>query len=277
MQEEKVGMIFTQQGVPVQLAADYQKVLDTRWRFLDIELEQEVGFTRAESGSSHYWVQKLCTHNLGYLPAFTYRQISLNTGSLNLLEFTPTIIATKNAIYLRNLFVSGDSTDAIILKAYVRVFACDILKTYQAPKELATPTSKPAYPKSGIKILKNGGNINSEELSDYAINTLGKALAIQQTGLAESNAATSFILTITHGLGYPPTYFLARYETAAEFQQTTVFANPLPGEDYIQAMDVASGANVFADSNQIKIKGSQSILGGKFGFIITKEPVELAI
>ena len=268
----EAGMIFAQEGVSVQRAADYQKVMDSRWKFLDIQMEQEVVISHADSGSTHWWVEKLMDHNLGYLPAFTFRQISLNGPR------SATIIATKRSIYARSLFVSGDPTTPIILKGYVRVFACDILKPYAAPVDFFVPTAAPSYPSVGIKMLvRPGGNIRSNEMSDFAIHTKAKALAIQQTGMSEATVANSGTLTITHGMGYPPTYFLARYETAADFKASTVFNNPLPNDDYLYAMDVASGAHVTANTTQVIVKGAQAALLGKFAYLITKEPAELAV
>lgn len=270
------GIIVTQQGVDVRIAADYQKVMDTRWRFLDIALEQEFTVSHADSGGTHYWIEKICDHGLGYLPAFYFRTISIDYGGLNPGFYNGEIIATKSAVYWRNLYVSGDPTAPIKLKLFVRVFACDISTEYQAPINFIVPASPVQEPDIGIKVLKGTGDIRSTELSNFSIDSQGKALAIQQTGTRSANAGTSFTLTIVHGMGYPPTYFLAPLQSVADFKAHTSFANPL-NEPIIRPMTIAPIAKVFSTSTTLSATGVQSALSGDFAFLITKEPTELAV
>lgn len=274
--DEDTGIIVSQQGVDVAIAADYQKVIDSRWRFLDILNEAEGTISHADSGSTKYWAEKLLDHNLGYLPAFTFRQKALDLGSLTPAFYGGVIIATTKSIYWRNLYVSGDPTTPIKLNYFLRVFSCDISTEYQAPIDLIVPGNPVQEPDVGVKILTELGDIRTPELSQFTVNTRGKAFAIQQAGTRVANSTNSFTMTILHKLGYPPTYFLARLQSAAEFKATTIFTDPI-GQDYIFPTLVPAAARITADTNQIVMKGAQSALQGRFAFLITKEPQELAV
>jgi len=276
MADPTSGVIVTQQGVDVVIAADYQKVVDTRWRFLDIQFEQEFTISHADSGATHWWVEKLFDHNLGFLPAFNYRAISLDNGGNSFVTINNSllqIIATDTSVYLRNLYVSGDPTTPIVLKCFIRLYNLDITTEYAAPISFGVPGAPVLEPDIGIKILTNEGDINSTDLSKFTIDTKGKAFAIQQTGVRTA-ASPDYSLTIDHHLGYPPTYFLAQVKRANEWN--SVFKDPL-GVDTIFPMVVPFGARIVADTNNVIVKGSQSALAGSYAFLITKEPTELAV
>jgi len=271
--DEKSGLIVDQAGVSVRSAADYQKTIDSRWKFLDIAFEQEFEMVHADSGATHWWIEKLLDHNLGYLPAFTYRQITLDLGGLNPLFFAPEVIATSRSIYFRTRYVSGDPTTPMRIKGFLRVFAQDITAEFLAPVEFITPSTQPGLSTVGMKILKNqGAGINSHEMSDFSINTSAKALAVHRTGLVTTDATG--LLSINHRLGYPPTIFLARFIKPADW--TSVFANPIT-ENVVQAMNPAAGAKVSATTNDVFVRGAQSVLVGTWAYLITKEPAELAV
>jgi len=275
MADPTSGIVVTQQGVDVAIAADYQKVVDTRWRFLDIQLEQEFKMSHADSGGSHWWVEKLFDHNLGFLPAFTERPISLDNGGNTFITLNGglQIVSTTKSIYVRNLYVSGDPTTPIVLKCFIRLFNLDITTEYRAPATFAVPGAPVQEPDIGIKILTNGGDITSTDLSKFTIDTKGKAFAVQQTG-TRTAVSPDFSLTINHNLGYPPTYFLAPINRASEW--TSIYADPL-GVDVILPMTVPAGARITADTNNVIMKGAQSALHGSSAFLITKEPTELAV
>lgn len=276
MSADDVGIIVTQQGTPVDTAADYQKVIDTRWRFLDIEIEQEFTISHADSGSTHWWVEKICDHKLGYLPGFYTRTISINYNGYDPTLFNASIVATKDSVYWRGLYVSGDPTTPVTIKILLRLFALDITTPYQAPIDFFVPGAPINEPDVGVKILANQGDINSPELSNFSVNTLGKAFAIQQTGTATAISTTPFSLTITHNMGYPPTYFVAQTQSLAEFKAHTVFANPLP-DPVINALTIFPIAKVQATTTQLIMFGVQAIITGTYAFLITKEPAELAV
>lgn len=275
MDDNNNGIIVTQAGAPVKGAADYQKTIDTRWTFLDILDEREVEISHADSGSTHYWTEKILDHNLGHVAAYTIRVLSLDIGTLNPLFFTPDIVSDSKSIYIRNLFVSGDPTTPIKVKYFVRVFRNDISKEYQAPISIIVPGVQPSRTTSGVKVLKNAsGGMRSNNVDDFSFDTQAKALAVQMTGVRTANAGNSFTVTVNHKLGYPPTAFAAKLEHA--FEWTSSIANPLP-TDLTYPMAAALGAHQTADSQNLVMKGGQGALQGDYCILITKEPAELAI
>lgn len=274
--DTNAGLIVTQNGVPVSGAADYQKTIDTRWTFLDIADEQAFDISHSDSGSTHFWAEKIMDHRLGYLPAFTFRPTVVDGGGSSFFATNYQVIATKNSVYIRNLYVSGDPTTPTRLAGFLRIFACDITTAYQAPIALVQSVAGLTNVGVGVKILTNGGSMNSTNLQDFGIDTEAKALAIQQTGTAVATTANSGTLLINHNLGYPPTYFLAQVQSAAEFAATTIFTNPVP-EGTISPMDTAFGARITADAVNLTMKGVQAALSGTYAFLITKEPAEVAI
>ena len=129
----KSGIQISQEGIPLRRAADYQKILDDRWPFLDIAVEQEFILSKSSFPSATgFWVERVLEHNLGYLPAFTYRNLSYSDnlgGSSSSVE----IVATKTAIYVRDLWISGTPMTRLDMSGFLRVFACDITKEFEAP------------------------------------------------------------------------------------------------------------------------------------------------
>lgn len=268
--DNPTGVEVTQQSVDIHYAPDYQKIVDSRWHFLDIPLELDFSVSHADAGATHYWVEKICDHNLGYLPAFTFRQKTLNLGGSNPLLYSGVLVADKRSIYWRNVYISGNPTTPIVLTGFIRVFACDITATYQAPINLIAPSAA-TPPTTGLKILGSGTDITSTDLSDFSIDTQGKAIAIQQTGISTVDPTTGRG-TIQHNLGYPPTYFLAQIQGANDLGIST---NPLQ-EDVVLNMGVPI-AVITATSTTLVFRGVQSALLGRYAFLLTKEPTELAI
>lgn len=275
MDDNNNGIIVTQQGVAVKGAADYQKTIDTRWTFLDILDEREVEISHADSGSSHYWTEKIIDHNLGYVPAFTIRVLSKDTGTLDPVFFNPNIVGDTKSVWIRNLYVSGDPTTPIKVKYFIRVFKNNIAKEYSAPVSIIVPGNQPSRTTNGVKVLKNAGaSMRSNNVDDFSIDTQAKALAVQMTGIRTADPNNSFAVTINHKLGYPPTVLAAKLTHPSEW--VSVFANPLP-VDLTLPLSAVSGARQTADSQNVIMRGAQSALRGDYCILITKEPAELAI
>jgi len=270
------GIQISQEGRPIDRAPDYQKTLDSRWRFLEIAYEFEYEFTRAESGGDHLWVQKILDHDLGFHPAFTHRWISDTSSHRS--QGNRNVIATKDAIYIQDLFLSGDSTAAFTRKGYLRVFACGILLPYQAPLEFIVPgKSSVGVPRMSVRTLKDGRkNINSHDMADFSQDSgRAKSLAIQLTGAYDRNPLDGLV-TVTHNIGYPPTYFMSPYVTAADYATISAFPSPLVGEDWVYPMDAGPFSLTQATNTQLVINAG-AIFTKRLGILITKEPAELAV
>lgn len=270
------GFIVSQEGVPVNRAADYQKVIDDRWPFFDIAIEREVQMDKADwPSSSSWWVRELVSHDLGYIPAFQVREISV-AGAESLRDNSNDVIATKNKIYLKGLYISGDPTTPLRIRYLIRIFAVEIAKELSYPVEVITPRSRARARRYGVKALDPDnplGRINDSDITNFALHTNAKALAVQKTGLVDA-VAPNFLLTINHNMGYPPTYYLAKYNRPAD--HLGVFANPLPNDDWVLPLNGSVVGIVTATTTQLSVRGAQAALGGTYAYLILKDPAETA-
>jgi hypothetical protein len=180
------GIQISQEGVPLSRAADYQKVLDDQWPFLDIFLEKEIQVSKSDwPSSTAWWVYELAEHNLGYLPGFTFKEngTSLITGDTS-------VIATDKKIYLRGLWVTGDPTTPLDIRIFIRVFAVDITKEYQYTGERIAPQPRVSAKKYGVKIVDPrdpNSRMGDQEMSSFSLNTNAKALGVFKTGIQDIN------------------------------------------------------------------------------------------
>lgn len=269
------GLQISQEGIPINRAADYQKVLDDRWPFLDIVIERDIDVTKADwPAASGYWTVEVLRHDLGYLPAFKFREYT------NLLSSTysdKVIIATKTSIYIRGLFILGDPTTAIRIQGKLRVFACPVAEEFSAPINHYEPRPKKDAYDYGVKILKHGSRIRSKDASDFSLNTDAKALSIQQTGVVMPDVDGHLI--ITHNMGYPPTFMIAYLERYSAW--SSGYANPLPEQDCIHPLNNRTEyGSTIAKSNvttaTLDLAGAQAALTRSHAYLIIKDPVEVA-
>lgn len=190
MADPRYGIVISQQGIPVKRAADYQKVLDDRWPFLDIEYEVEVPVEvrLVDSGANFYWSVEIFEHNLGFLPAFTYRVVSGQiygdspNGEIEL-------VATNRSIYLKGYFYTG-GTASWNFKVFLRVYNRDITQEFEYKTEVPDPLAKRDSRKYGARVLKDGvspAKFTGDEMSDFSLHNNAKVLAIQQTGVLDLN------------------------------------------------------------------------------------------
>lgn len=279
-QMTEYGVQISQEGVPIGRGGDFQKVIDHRWPYLDIALEKRDAFVRTGFGPTQgYWLVEIAEHNLGYIPAVRFRELSFSSnpsgGPPDYDIIRPKVVATKNKVYLRGLWTSGFATYTTMELSYsLTVFACDITTNVQYPIETPAPAPRSSAGKYGIKVLdydQVGIDMRSTEMSHYALNSNAKALAIQQTGLYQTNAAEGYAVIVNHGLVYPPTYLIARYEDPSDW--VSAYPNPLPGDDYIYPLNddlIGVSSN---SGTTLTIAGAQAAIIGKFAYVILKDPL----
>lgn len=187
----RYGLQISQAGIPLGRAADYQKQLDDRWPYIDIALESAIEIDVLTWPASTEEFVKLATHDLGYLPLFYFREETEILGFDS--SFGENLIATKHAIYL--VKYSG-GVGPVKIKGMLRVFAVDCSNGYTAPAQDIAPYSAIADTTYGAKVLKRGKRrIDSKSVSDFAINTEAKALAIHRSGIQHINPWADGLLT----------------------------------------------------------------------------------
>ena len=201
MADAEYGISISQDGVPVDRAADYQKVLDSRWKFLEVLLEQtykiELPFRAALAPGTVKAVDTfVTTHGLDDYPAYeaTFTTSGMTENDIGY----PDVIADKSSIYLRQIHSANDII-ATTITLTVRVYNLAIFEEYLAPKELTTLTSGP---ESEIGFLSLDGTVPNLGASDqssvgYSIDTKKKILSVHRTGRVEINTYLDYRLRAT--------------------------------------------------------------------------------
>ncbi len=257
MGSNKYGAVFTQTGVPIKGSAEYQRVLDSRWKFMEIEQSVRINVPIAAVGfGDPYLLIKLVDHNLGYLPAFF--STAQDQGVNNPIAFS-----TDKAIY----YNVSPGTPAGNIVGWVHIFNVDIQQLYKA--EYFKPSNKPdTVSNRGAKFLEDGSKkkLNDEGAEGFSVNTRAKALSIHMTGpYAIDGAGAS--PTLDHGLGYFPTSMIARLQASGH-----VAFNPTTST-VITPLSYPLRATV--TNTTIKFGGVQSVATGNYAYIILKDPAEI--
>lgn len=285
------GFILSQEGVPVSTAADYQKVIDSRWKFLEVAYDTIVdvsytnllahntnGVTGGTLGTNLYTV---INHNLGYVPYFEYEALPNTTAKLGTGIFAPNgsdwvvqnslldlYADTKNIYYsvgyTRQINSAPNTYTGIVrLNLRFKIFAIDIQQEYTAPTPASVAGTSYANTSLGVKILQGGsGTLGGDDPRAFATNTAYKTLSLQKTGTGVISSGSPS-LVITHGAGYPPSFLITRLDTLAD---GTVVSEP--GNKLLMRSQATSSTITFA--------GFQALNAGTYGYIILKDPLETA-
>lgn len=264
------GFIITEEGVDINKAADYEKVVDSRNRIVEVFWEGQIDFTTNIGVPDGYKLLILREHGLGYIPAFEFLwDDSVLDPAFSSNVFVESFSANNKYIYLNYLRVGTTATMRI--KGYLRIYAVPITTEYTAPASFTTAKDYNANKRFGIKALRPAEAIKTmsdDQITDYNLHTTAKALNIHKHGLAPVAATPFPQVTIAHNLGYLPTYFCYQFFTEA----SGAYQNPLNGLDGIQPVVARSAATV----NTLSFGGVQSALAGSLAYLILKDPVRLA-
>lgn len=241
------GIVISQQGIDLKRAAEYQKVLDSRWRFL--EIEKEIVLTIDTNA-----IIRVVDHNLGYLPFFTtvYPDSSLSRHGLTR--------ATSRSVYIDTRF------ETIPFTICVRVFRVDVTSNYTAPVDFQIAAQESEKTPYGVKVLKrdSGRGMDEKNKDFYSLNTRAKALSIHSHGSASASGGQ---ITLQPALGYPPSYFLASTTTVSSGEEAGA-----PAVSEFDALNCVASANAAT----ITFSGAQSALSGSYAYLILKDPAQVA-
>jgi len=286
------GLEVSAQGVPLRNAADYQKVLDTRWEVL--EIENEINLDLTANISQNGWVGNvvtLATHSLGHPAAFEFFPEDTSTHVLRgfgtRAGFTYTyppagftedflLQSDDTGVYLTLPKFSGDAAYSVAVKGLLRIYKNDITTTFKAPVEDVS-TIPATNTKIGARIAKIGHRVNDSASVDYKLNTDARMIGVQSRGLQQVGTVEAGKLTINHDAGYRPTYYTAYYDDHATPNVSGgVYPDPFYGKKTLYPM-VQFFTFAFADSHTITLRGVQSALAGTFAYLILKDPVDLGL
>lgn len=265
------GVVIAQQGINVGRASDYQKVLDSRWKFMDIfeEVDIDISFP-AWSGDTGIVTQKIYSHPIGKLCAFEFwpSSESILPQFVNTFPYN-SLMADETGVFFQT--IRQDLDRAFRIKGKLRQFTLEILEDYAAPTEPIGAQSISVKNKNGAQFLDKSNyntRIGDSGLTGYTMNTAGKQLSIHKHGLAKANVT----LTITHNVGYPPSFLLCR----ADVLEPAFFPSVLDNRRVLRPLR----SNVFmgkSNESTITFRGVQSSLADiEYGYVILKDPAELA-
>lgn len=183
----KYGIQISQEGIPLERAADYQKVLDDKWPFIDIVIDRDITISKTDwPAVTAEWIYEIAEHNLGRTPPFTYRELGTNVINTNQYK----MLATKDKIYLVGRWYTGDPTTPLNIRISLRVFSFDITEEKSYSGEHGTARVRTSARKYGAKVLSPKNvttNFSSQEMSDYSLNSNAKALSLYKTGVQDIN------------------------------------------------------------------------------------------
>lgn len=274
----RYGAKVSQQGVDVTRAADYQKVLDTGWKFVEITHQVSIDVSYS-SWATGYNQIILFEHGLGYRPAFEFMpDPGWSMGNPDVYFNNPNTLfddmkADERYIYIFPIW-NASSTTALRVKGVMRVFNVDITAEYKAPSEAVALEPGSDQTKYGAKIIDvnaRSARMGDTAIQNYSMNTNAKAISLHSTGVRTANAGNSNKLTITHNIGYPPTYYIATLYALAN----GTYTHPKAGITMVGRIKNNIG-RALATNIDIVFTGAQAALNGDYAFMLLKDPVGFA-
>lgn len=225
------GIRFSQEGVPLKRAADYQRVVDERWRVMEVLEEVDVRVNVPEiPGNSGTWVEMtpIYYHGLNYEPAFFASMTNASNDAVQ-MNAPKGIVADKEWIYFyRNIGVYNGSAnpspafnDTIELTVYTLPLTSPYTAETEIPRGGATRESK-----YGIKFLDDTGQSRITDSSP-----LGFSADSQKKTLAVHKHGTYYVSDYLNDRAY-----ITAIDTATNqftFQVDTSQNNPLSNIDWM--------------------------------------------
>lgn len=195
------GIQVSQRGIPVDRAADYQKVLDSRWKFMEVAMEVDTTIVipqapvLAVNGFQRVNIVKHGLTNQGkkFVPAFHGSwlpdpSLPLESGT-NQYDVYPQAALYMDDQYLyfhRTNFaggnISGNPLPAITIKVKAKIYNLDILTEYLAIQEIPTGSGK-APTDVGMTALDGSNSkatVGGTNPDGYSIDTRKKILSIHR-------------------------------------------------------------------------------------------------
>lgn len=191
------GIEVTQRGVGIDKASDYQKVLDSRWLFMEVGLEIDTTFTVPAMGAQTtfgYQRVNIMRHGMtrkgvAFVPAFhaSYKITETYNEYLQVIE----VAADDTWIYFYRSYSNGDTPAAWTVQFKAKVYTLPILEAYLAPIEIA-PLSGKTKSTIGIRSLDgtdSSVDINESSSHGFSIDTRKKILSIHKVVQKKVNYA----------------------------------------------------------------------------------------
>jgi len=277
MENGRYGAVFSQQGIPIQRANDYQKAMDSRWKFLNIHVERYIDVTFNMTGHTTGWKRlKVYGHTLPYAPAFEVILSSMSVSSDAFLtdpgKMSGNLRSFPDGIHYTFFWDSGFNTNTVRIKGFLRVFKLDLREIYKAPSSVLTTAKPQPNARYGAKFLdpnRGGTNINDNTPRSYSLYTPAKQISMHMHGTIKAVAG---VVNLVHEVGYPPSYMLCSAYSKSE----SAVPSALQDDELEFGPLFESYAKAKATADTILFQGVQTSLGTRrFGYVILKDPVEI--
>lgn len=275
------GIAITQEGIDVENASDYQKVLDSRWLFFEVLADLEETITIPDLGTpstNGYQRVNIVRHGATkggrpFVPAFhsgwKREEAFVDFDDQYVYENLCGVAADDEYIYFYRRYLSGYNTPAFTVSVNAKVYNIPILEDYLAPIEVA-PLSFKRDTGIGIRALDSSNattTIESHASTGFSIDTRKKILSIHkvmQKNIDNSGGADDS--RIPHDNTYPPSYMFCSIIDNINGAGQAV--KPLY---HISVVPLVS-----ADNTYLYFKGVQSVYKDHIAVIIIKDPIEVA-
>ena len=278
------GISIAYRGTDIRFASDYSKSVDSRWKFMEVAYENHektidlpyiapgvfgtVGFEQS---------YVIVEHNLGFFPFFEC-QVSVIQGTPAFAQsgsaFTNfRIYSDKNKLYVFPSYQGDYGQAAVKLLVKYRVYNIDIDQEYVAPP-YGQPAANAGNNSTGVRMLDGSQPIDltSKSVEGFSIDTTQKTLSIHSI---HTQYIDNTNYTISHTVGYPPTYFIC--EKANQPFKSYSSGFNIPHRDWtLSAGRIEPFARFEAGNDFISIRGVQAVFQGTYCFIILKDPAEIA-
>jgi hypothetical protein len=226
------GIEISQEGIGVDQASDYQKVLDSRWLSMEVmhEVDVVIDVPAMTSGATNE--QQIITifkHGLSrdghsFVPAFHANWRPEGEYDTYTPEFgygTATLFCDDtNLCFYRPVYASS-TVPAFKLVVQAKIYNLPILEAYQAPTEISIGGGR-SESRYGVQAL-DGSNpslaLGGKASYGYSIDTKKKVLAINKV--------------TTKYINDPATTNKSSSVTAIDISTDTFTYTPSPGDDWI--------------------------------------------
>lgn len=188
------GISVTRQGVPIDRAADYQKVLDSRWRFMEVEYPLNITKVLpagiANNVSSQTQRVNIFRHNLGFVPAF-HGSWKPEAAWMSYVTdgYHPDLIGAQlwcddEWLYFERLIDPSTNVASLSIDVSALIYNLPILEDYQAPTEVAVGTA-PTKSTYGLRALDGKDpnvTIDGSSSHGFSVDTKKKIISVNRVG-----------------------------------------------------------------------------------------------
>lgn len=188
------GIAITQEGIDVDNASDYQKVLDSRWLFFEVVMDVEETLSVPSLGipaTRGFQRINIVRHGCAkggrpFIPAFhsgwKRDEAFVDNDDSYTYTYMSGVAADDTWIYFYREYISGFNAPAFTVHVKAKVYNIPILEDYLAPIEVAPDTFKQDT-RIGVRALDgtdSTAKITGHSSTGFSIDTRKKILSIHK-------------------------------------------------------------------------------------------------